>query len=104
MNLPLVKIAQNLNVAVSTVHRIYRSMRHRKSFEYAVFLPGSADISDSNVQTSNLYALYANLCRIRVTGFANGTAIDCTQVFARFSSKISTFWLSFSYCRSGHWN
>ena len=24
MNLPLVKIAQNLNVAVSTVHRIYR--------------------------------------------------------------------------------
>ena len=61
MNLPLVKIAQNLNVAVSTVHRIYRSMRHRKSFEYAVFLPGSADISDSNVQTSHLYALYANL-------------------------------------------
>ena len=77
MNLPLVKIAQNLNVAVSTVHRIYRSMRHRKSFEYAVFLPGSADISDSNVQTSHLYALYANLRRIRVTEFSNGTAIDC---------------------------
>ena len=27
MNLPLVKITQNLNVAVSTVHRIYRLKR-----------------------------------------------------------------------------
>ena len=34
-------------------------MHHRRSFEYAVFLPGSADISDSNVQTSRLYALYS---------------------------------------------
>ena len=46
---------------------LWQTMRHRRSFEYAVFLPGSADISDSNVQTSHLYALYANLRRIRIT-------------------------------------
>ena len=58
---------------------LFSVYRHRRSFEYAVFLPGSADISDSNVQTSYLYALYANLCRIRVTEFSNGTAIDCNR-------------------------
>ena len=77
-------------------------MRHRRSFEYAVFLPGSADISDSNVQTSYLYALYANLRKTRVTGFSNGTAIDCTLrsavicVLDRKQSELSAGWGSYA--------